>query len=180
MQKIPIRTNESIYQNQPDRYIGLSTATKPTGVPVGTEFFEYDLQRTFVTPDGGTTWTLKQPSLLPTAKTTVDLNNGGGEETTDLFTAASDITILELTIIIPADLTGTAAGDLTELSIHDDSAGVLISTTQGAKANLTEGAHIQFQGSHALSEGDKIQITYDNQTTAEQICLVYMTYAGVV
>lgn len=37
------------------RYIGLSTDTKPTGVPVGSTFYEYDSSRRYVTYDG-TNW----------------------------------------------------------------------------------------------------------------------------
>ncbi len=35
-----------------NRWIGLSTDTKPTSVPVGSEFFEYDTRKTFMTYDG--------------------------------------------------------------------------------------------------------------------------------
>ncbi len=38
------------------RYIGLSTDTKPTGVPVGSTFYEYNTSNRFVTYDG-TNWT---------------------------------------------------------------------------------------------------------------------------
>ena len=37
-------------------YIGLSTDTKPTPVPAGSIFFEYDSHKTFITYDDGTTW----------------------------------------------------------------------------------------------------------------------------
>ena len=37
------------------RWIGLSTDTKPTTVPVGSKFFEYDTRKTFLTYDG-TNW----------------------------------------------------------------------------------------------------------------------------
>ncbi len=36
-------------------FIGLSTDTKPTSVPVGSKFFEYDKIKTFITYDG-TNW----------------------------------------------------------------------------------------------------------------------------
>jgi len=38
------------------RYIGLSTDTKPTGVEVGAEFFEYNTKDRYITYDG-TNWT---------------------------------------------------------------------------------------------------------------------------
>ena len=37
------------------RYVGLSTDSKPTGVPVGSTFFEYDSHVTYITYDG-TNW----------------------------------------------------------------------------------------------------------------------------
>ena len=44
-----------IFMDQIKRYIGLSTDTKPTGVPVGSIFFEYDSHVSYVTYDG-TNW----------------------------------------------------------------------------------------------------------------------------
>jgi len=44
-----------------ERYIGLSTDAKPTGVPPGSTFLEYDTQTIYVTHDGGTNWVLKEP-----------------------------------------------------------------------------------------------------------------------
>ena len=38
-----------------NRWIGHSTDTKPTSVPVGSKFFEYDKIKTFITYDG-TNW----------------------------------------------------------------------------------------------------------------------------
>lgn len=38
------------------RYLGLSTDTKPTSVPVGSTFYEYDTKEEYVTYDG-TNWT---------------------------------------------------------------------------------------------------------------------------
>ena len=36
-------------------YIGLSTDTKPTSVPIGSTFFEYNSRDTYITYDG-TNW----------------------------------------------------------------------------------------------------------------------------
>ncbi len=41
------------------RYIGLSTDAKPTGVDVGSTFWEYDTGKTYATYDG-TNWALYQ------------------------------------------------------------------------------------------------------------------------
>jgi hypothetical protein len=163
-----------------DKFIGLSTDTKPV-VPLGSTFFEYDLQRLLITIDG-VTWTLKQPPLLPTANKTIDLEQAAASY--DLFEIGdSDVRVLELTIIIPADLTGAAAGALTSISIQstDTTPVVFVSSTAGAKANLTAGAHLRYTGNAIVEATKKIQLTIaGGATTDEQIALVYMTYAGVV
>ena len=38
-----------------ERFLGLSTDTKPTSVPIGSEFYEYDSRDLYVTYDG-TNW----------------------------------------------------------------------------------------------------------------------------
>lgn len=38
------------------RWIGLSTDTKPTGVPVMSQFYEYNTRNTYISHDG-TNWT---------------------------------------------------------------------------------------------------------------------------
>ena len=38
------------------RFIGLSSDTKPTSCPVGSTFHEYDTKLTYITYDGGTSW----------------------------------------------------------------------------------------------------------------------------
>lgn len=42
-----------------NRFAGLSTDSKPTGVPVGSTFFEYDSFNRYITYDG-TNWTIKR------------------------------------------------------------------------------------------------------------------------
>jgi hypothetical protein len=46
------------------RWAGLSTDTKPTDAPVGSTYLEYDSQQLYMTPDGGTTWVVKNPSPI--------------------------------------------------------------------------------------------------------------------
>lgn len=38
-----------------ESYVGLSTDTKPTSVPVGSTFFEHNTEKTYITHDG-TNW----------------------------------------------------------------------------------------------------------------------------
>ncbi len=44
-------------------YIGASTDTKPTACELGTVSYEYDTRRSYITHDGGSTWSLKKNSF---------------------------------------------------------------------------------------------------------------------
>lgn len=58
------------------RYIGLAGDTKPTGVPVGSTFLEYDTDALFVTHDG-TNW-VQVDKLVRSAQLPTALAAGGG------------------------------------------------------------------------------------------------------
>lgn len=49
--------------NTIQRWIGLSTDTKPPSAPVGSTFWEYDTKLEYITYDGGTNWTPKAYTL---------------------------------------------------------------------------------------------------------------------
>jgi hypothetical protein len=46
-----------------NRWLGLSSDTKPTGVRIGSIFFEYDTLKTYITYDG-TNWTPHHNGIL--------------------------------------------------------------------------------------------------------------------
>lgn len=46
------------------RYIGTASDTKPTSVPVGTTYLEYDEGVQMITPDSGSTWYPKEAQLV--------------------------------------------------------------------------------------------------------------------
>lgn len=58
------------------RYTGLSTDTKPTGVPEGSTFLATNTNSLYITPDGGATWVLKDATgevqASPTSNTLLD------------------------------------------------------------------------------------------------------------
>lgn len=158
----------------------LSTATKPTsGVSKGQEVFEYDTGRTFVYT--GSNWFLKTNPDHLFSVTTVDLNQAAGDY--DLFTVGLyDIQVLEFGLIIPADLTGAAAGSLTAISVQStDTIPVeFISATSGAKSNLTAGKHLLYTGTETVAPTKKIQITIvGGAATAAQVCDVWIKYQEV-
>ena len=165
---------------KPDRYVGLSTETKPTISNPGSTFFEYDTGNLHAFIGG--VWTLKTPAQFPFTTTTIDLNQAADSYT--LFTVgSSDIRVLNLTVIIPADLTGTAAGDLTGISVQstDDTPVVFIpADPDGLKANLTANKHLQYFGGGIVAATKLVQLTIvGGATGAEQLAYVFMQYAGV-
>ena len=90
-----------------NRFIGLSTDTKPTTCQIGATFHEFDTGKLYESPDGGTNWVLKSAENALFQTTTIDLKQAAGDY--DLFTAGlSDVEILHFTIIIPANLTAEA------------------------------------------------------------------------
>ena len=163
-----------------NRFIGLSTDTKPTTCQIGATFWEFDTGKLYSTPDGGTNWVLKSTEGAIFQTTTVDLNQVAADY--DLFTAGiSDVEILHLTLIIPADLTEEES--LTSISVQstDDSPVEFISSTVGAVANLTKDEYLQYNAGGAVGAGKKIQLTIaGGATAAEQICTVFIAYREAV
>lgn len=163
-----------------NRFIGLSTDTNPTaGVAPGATFFEYDTGALYVYT--GANWILKEGPDHLFSVSTVDLNQVAGDY--DLFTAgASNVQILEFGLVIPADLTGTAAGTLTALSVQstDTTPLEIISAASGAKANLTADKHLLYTGAGVVAATKKIQLTIvGGATTAAQVCNVWVKYQEV-
>ena len=163
-----------------NRFIGLSTDTKPTGVNAGATFFEFDTGKLYTTPDGGTNWVLKSAEGAVFQTTTIDLKQPAGDH--DLFTAGSyDVEILHLTVIIPSDLTGEAT--LTSISVQSNNIApvVFISSTVGAKANLTANKYLQYNGGGKITSGEIIQLTIaGGATAASQVCTVFVAYRVAV
>lgn len=165
-----------------NRFIGLSTDTKPTtDVSAGATILEYDTGSLFVYT--GSNWILKLSPDHLFATTTIDLNQAADDY--DLFTVGgTDIPVsmcqvLEFGLIIPADLTGTAAGSLTSISVQstDTTPVELISSTAGAKANLAADAHLLYAGAGKVASAKKIQLTIaGGATAAAQVCNVWIKY----
>src|SRR5512143_4158408 len=80
------------------RFSGLSSDTKPTSVPAGSSFWEYNTGILYKTYDG-TNWTAFEVKSL-TAAGTIDLQQAAN--TYDLFTATSGSVVVEgFTITLP-------------------------------------------------------------------------------
>ena len=166
----------------------LSTATKPlniagvTRIPTGQRVIEYDTGRVF--KFNGTDWIFESNPDYLFSTTTIDLSQAAGNY--DLFDAPATVAmqVLEFGLIIPADLTGAAAGALTGISVQstDDTPVVLIAADpDGKKANLTANKHLIYTGADVVAAGKKIQLTIvDGATTAAQVCSCWIKYQGVV
>ena len=166
--------------NLNNRFIGLSTDTKPATCQIGATFRGFDSGKLYESPDGGTNWVLKSAENARFQTTTIDLEQVAASY--DLFTASRyDVEVLHLTIIIPADLTAEAS--LTSISIQstDDSPVEFISSTVGAVANLTKDKYLQYDGSAKVASAKKIQLTIaGGATAASQVCTVFVGYREAV
>ena len=169
-----------------NKYVGLSTDTKPTiataDLTSGATFLAYDTGALFVY--SGANWILKANPDYLFSTTTIDLNQAAADY--DLFDAPSTVSmqVLEFGLIIPADLTGDAAGALTGISVQstDDTPVVLIAADpDGLKANLTANKHLIYTGADVVAATKKIQLTIaGGATTAAQVCSCWIKYQGVV
>jgi len=163
-----------------NRFIGLSTDTKPTTCQNGATFREYDTGKLYESPDGGTNWVLKSAEGVRFQTTTIDLDQVAASYT--LFTAGtSNIEILHLAIIIPADL--TEEENLTSISIQstDSVPVVFISSTAGAVANLTKNKYLQYNDGEVVVGAKLIQLTIaGGATAAAQVCTVFVGFREAI
>ncbi len=161
-----------------NRFIGLSTDAKPSGLEPGATFLEYDTQNLFIFT--GAVWTLKQPASLLTKTKLINLKQAAGNY--DLFTVnTQDVFVDFLTCIVPADLTEEATFTGISIQSTDVVPVVFVSSTTGAKAKLTEGVHLQYSGPATVAATKKIQLTIIGGATAKsQNCLVFVSYRPVV
>lgn len=114
---------------------------------------------------------------LAVVSTTIDLNQAAASY--DLFTgSAQDLVLDGLAIRLPnVDVSDDA--NITSISIQtdDETPIVLISSTDGAKANLTAEQQLGWTGIAIIKVGSKIQLTIaGGAADAETICDVMASY----
>ena len=162
-----------------ERYLGLSTDSKPTGVGIGSTFWEYDTNILYVSHDG-TNWTAKdiRSVILPT---TFDLNQAAS--TYDLYTATgASVYVERFTFTMPSSPDVTDDATITSISIQTDTATVitLLSAANGAKANLIADTVFSYTTPFALPVGNKIQLTIaGGAADASTVCTVSCRYQPV-
>lgn len=141
---------------KPDRYIGLSTDTKPTISNPGSTFFEVNTGYLFT--HNGNAWVPKSAFLGQTTNyKQVSIATAGDK---DVMTATTQNLFIDAVIVhVPDDLSGVAG--LTSLAVAtDDGTPITIMTAaQGAKANLTGDFYHVYRGPVVTVATKKIVLT---------------------
>ena len=126
-----------------EKFVGLAADTKPTGVPVGSTFLEYDTRATFVTYDG-TLWTSYQEDMGE--KTVVTTTAAVMSNALTVFTISGGP--IELKTWLSICITGNDATASTFQVSVDPTVGAAttISGTSASLANATAGTIINLVG----------------------------------
>jgi len=160
-------------------FIGLSTDTKPTGVPIGSDFWAYDTGVLFVTYDG-TNWIAYSVNSV-VQPGTIDLQQAAN--TYDLFTATGGSVYVErFTLTLPNVNCADDVGAFTSFAVVTDTTTVitLISAAQGAKVNCTANAAFSYATPFALPVGKKIRLTIGGGATdAATLCITTARYRAI-
>lgn len=161
------------------KFQGASSDTKPTDVPPGSTFYEYDTGIMFICYDG-TNWVPKYATSF-VQNTTIDLQQAAGPY--DLYEATTGYVFVErFTITLP---NVNCADDATISSIKIDSdttpAVALLTAVQGAKANLTANASFSYVTPFTMPTGKKIILTIaGGASDAATVCTVRCRYTPVI
>lgn len=159
-------------------YIGASTDIKPTGVEPGSKFWAYDIDQEYISYDG-TNWAATGVKTI-LKSTTENLQQIAGDY--DLFTGTDqDVLIKSLVIALPAvNVADDAAITSISIQTNDATPQTIISSTSGAKANLTSSAQLAWTGCILLAATKKIQLTINGGTAdASTLCKVTAEYTPI-
>jgi hypothetical protein len=161
------------------RFTGLSTDSKPTGIPPGSYFWAYDTGTLFKTYDGDNWLAYSVNSVVQPG--TIDLHQAAA--TYDLFTATGGSVYVEyFSLTLPnKDLTDDAA--LTGITVQTDTTTVivLIASAAGLKVNLTNNKVFTYATPFALPVGKKIQLTIVGGTATDDptTCITSCRYRAI-
>ena len=160
-------------------FIGSSADSKPTGVPAGSTFWEHDTDIKYVCYDG-TNWAVDESHAF-IAETTEDLQQAAA--TYDLFTATDGNVLVEKVVFTLPNVDCSDDANITSISIVTDE-GVprtLVTTTQGAKANLVANASFSYSTPFTLPITKKIQLVIaGGASDAPTVCTCTAKYANIV
>ena len=145
-----------------NRFIGLSTDTKPTTINPGATFYEWNTGIMWIY--NGYAWIPK--SFMPESTVNykqISLNQAAS--TYDVMTATSQALFIDAVIIyIPDDLHAVASFTYVSVQTDDVSPITLLSNTAGAKANLTGSFYSVYRGPVVTASTKKIQLTIGGAT----------------
>lgn len=161
-----------------NRFCGLSSDTKPTGLEVGARFWAYDTDQEYITYDG-TNWAATgAKSTLKS--TTINLQQAANSY--DLFTGTTqDVLITKLVFALPAvNVADDATITTISIQTNDATPQTFISSVSGAKANLTSSAQLAWTGAILLAATKKIQLTIaGGAADASTVCKVTAEYTPI-
>jgi len=159
------------------RFTGLSTDTKPTAVPAGSYFWEYNTNDVYKTYDG-TNWLIHNAKSITQASVET-LNLSQAVANYPLYTATSGVVR-----VVGFTLTNTTnhsadAGAFTGMSViaTNGNATELITQAAGVKVNLTAAAVFTFDTPFTLLAGEIINYhVYGAASTLDGPFVVSVTY----
>lgn len=146
-----------------NRFIGLSTDTKPTSeVKAGATFFEQNTGFMFIY--NGYAWVPK--SFMPGSTINYkQISLDQAANTYDVMTATAQALFIDAVIVhIPDDLHAVATFTGISVQTDDGTPIVLLSGTAGAKANLTGNIYSVYRGPSVTAATKKIQLTISGAT----------------
>ena len=146
-----------------NRFIGLSTDTKPTAnTQNGGTFFEFNTGLMWIY--NGYAWVPK--SYMPGTTINykqIDLNQAATDY--DVMTATTQNLFIDAVIVhVPDDLSKVATFTGISLATTDSAAIEILSAADGAKANLTGNFFHVFRGPSVTASSQKIQLTIGGGT----------------
>ena len=149
--------------NLSNRWIGLSTDTKPTtGVPIGATYFECNTGYLYIY--NGYAWVPK--SYMP--ETTVNYKQISLDQEAaayDVMTATAQNLFIDAVIVhVPDNLSAVATFTGISVQTNDTTPIVLLSSTAGAKAKLTGNFFHVYRGPVVTAATKKIQLTIGGGT----------------
>jgi len=145
-----------------NRFIGLSTDTKPTGINAGATFFEVNTGFLFIY--NGYAWVPKsyQPETTVNYKQ-ISLNQAAGAY--NVMTATTQDLFIDAVIVhVPDDLSGVETFTGISIATDDVAAIEILSALAGAKANLTGNFFSVYRGPVVTAATKKIQLTISGGT----------------
>ncbi len=140
-----------------NRFIGLSTDTKPTSINAGATFYEVNTGFMFIY--NGYAWVPKsyQPETTVNYKQ-ISLAQAAGAY--DVMTATAQALFIDAVIVhVPDDLHSVATFTGISIATDDDAAIEILSAVAGAKANLTGNFFSVYRGPVVTAATKKIQLT---------------------